>query len=87
MIITKVRNHARPGLPDPINHPQTKLMNTKTISIEISLSTLEGKEMPEEQRIFDKVIDRLYDFVIDDAAIVDTVHITKVNGELTNDGN
>ena len=60
-------------------------MDSTFITIEISISVLEGKQMPEEQDILDKLIDHLHDYVIEDAAIVDTVHITKVNGELTNE--
>ncbi len=58
-------------------------MDTKTITIEISISTAEGKPMPPDQEIFDTVIDHLYDFIIKDAAIVDSVHITQVDGEPT----
>ena len=58
-------------------------MSSKIIAIEINISTLEGKEMPEEQKILDKVIDQLYDLEIDEAAIVDTVLITEIDGPPT----
>ena len=54
-------------------------------TIEISLSEIEGKKMPEEQVILDKVIDQLYDLSIEDSAIIDTVLITEVNGQPTAD--
>lgn len=61
-------------------------MESKTLSIEISISTAAGKQMPQDQEIFDVIIDHLYDFIIKDAAIVDSVHITKVNGQPTEEG-
>jgi hypothetical protein len=56
-------------------------MNLKRITIEIEVSPLENQQLPEEQRIFDSLIDHLYDHMIDSAGIVSTVHITKVDGE------
>ncbi|WP_316819066.1 hypothetical protein [Pedobacter nyackensis] len=61
-------------------------MESKTLTIEISISTAAGKQMPQDQEIYDVIIDHLYDFIIKDAAIVDGVHITKVNGQSTEEG-
>ncbi|HKG06525.1 MAG TPA: hypothetical protein VKB19_08720 [Pedobacter sp.] len=55
------------------------------ITIEINLSQIQDKQMPEETRLFDKLIDHLYDFTIDQAAVVDTVHITQLNGVATSE--
>lgn len=56
-------------------------MDYKNITVEIKISTLEGHRLPEEGQIVDKLIDHLYDLVIDDSAVVDIVHITKIDGQ------
>lgn len=60
-------------------------MATKTINIQITVSVLDGKIFPLEQEIIDKVVDHLYDYTIGDAAIIDTVHITHIDGKPTNE--
>lgn len=60
-------------------------MDTKLIRLEVNISILEGKEMPEEQDIVDAIIDRLYDFEIANSAILDTVLITDIDGLPTNE--
>jgi hypothetical protein len=58
-------------------------MEPLSISLEISVSAIQGKEMPEEAQLLEKILSLLYDHIIDDAAVVDAVHITKVNGKPT----
>jgi hypothetical protein len=60
-------------------------MESKRITIEIEVGVLEDQQMPDETRIFDKLIDHLYDYIIDNAAIVQTVHITEVDGQSTHE--
>lgn len=56
-------------------------MKTTALTLEISISALQGKEMPEEEELLEKILSLLYDHIIDDSAVVDSVHITKVNGK------
>ncbi|MES2827104.1 MAG: hypothetical protein V4687_03085 [Bacteroidota bacterium] len=58
-------------------------MQRKQITIEITISQLPGKTIPEDSRAIDSVIDNLYDFTIDGADVVDIVHITSINGQIT----
>lgn len=58
-------------------------MDSKQIRLEVNISLLNGKIMPEEQVILDALIDRLYDFQIAGSAIVDTVLITDIDGYTT----
>lgn len=58
-------------------------MEVKHVTLEVNIATLDGKEMPEEQVILDAIIDRLYDFEIQQSAIIDKVLITGINGHST----
>jgi hypothetical protein len=64
---------------------QTKKMDSKNITLELNISTLEGKTMPEEQVILDALIDGIYDMKIDNTAIVDVVLITGIDGRSTDE--
>lgn len=55
-------------------------MQNKYITIEINISQINGKQMPEESDILDGIINHLYDHVIGDSAVIDTVLITQIDG-------
>jgi len=58
-------------------------MNEQHFTLELRLSVTAGSTMPDEETILHHLIEHLHDFNINNAAVVDTVHVTKVNGKLT----
>jgi hypothetical protein len=59
-------------------------MNPQYITLDLKIEAIEGKQMPDEDTILHYLIEHLHDFTINGAAVVDTVHITKLNGKPTN---
>lgn len=58
-------------------------MESTHIKLEISISALHGKSLPDESDILHRLIERLYDHAIADSVIIDQVHITEIDGKGT----
>lgn len=56
-------------------------MSTIKLTLEIVFTEVEDQQMPSIERICDKASEEIYDLVIDKTAIVQSFHITRINGE------
>lgn len=60
-------------------------MESTYIKLEIRISALEGKTLPNEDDILYALTEGFYDYAIKDSAVIDQVHITEIDGQPTNE--
>lgn len=60
-------------------------MESTYIKLEIRISVLQGKILPEQEDILHALTEQLHDQVIEGSAVIDLVNITEVDGKATNE--
>ena len=58
-------------------------MKTIKLTVEIIFTPIEGQQMPTTERLCDKASEGIYDLIIDDKALVKSVVVTHIYGDLT----
>lgn len=52
-----------------------------TLQLEVAITAMDGRELPEQGRLVDQFTDYVYKYFIKDTAQVQTVQVTKINGK------
>lgn len=56
-------------------------MERITLQLEVAITAIDGKQLPDQDRLVDQFTDYVYKYFIKDTAHVQTLQVTRINGE------